>query len=125
MPGSGGAAAIAVMASIQAQEAREITCKTFISSYDAKTANVDEMKEYSSCIQTLYPSKPEGNELLGLQLSFALIGVMFLCGIYRGVKKERGDIEGIIITGVLWGFVTFCVIVSVFGVAIAFKYLFM
>ena len=122
---SGGAAAIAVMASIQAQEARETACKTFISSYDAKTANVAEMQEYSSCIQTLYPSRPEGNELLGLQLSFVLIGVMFFCGIYRGFKEGDDGFLMVVITGVVWACFAALGILLVGGTVAAFKYLFM
>ena len=67
----------------------------------------------------------EGNWLLGLQLSFALTGVMFFQGFFKSLREDAKGLLMAVVTGLLWMWFTIGAIVSVFGVAIAFKYLFM
>lgn len=84
---AGVAAAISAAAAAQAQAAREAACRAVQSSYRPDSATVGEMREYASCVQTLYPDPLSADATIALKVAVALI----FCGVIGGFVYGRFD----------------------------------
>jgi len=76
------AVAISTMASIQAQQARETACKSLISGFDSKTANLNEQREYAGCIRQVYGSGEPltGGEAILVKIVIIILFIAFIYG---------------------------------------------
>lgn len=81
---AGAAAGSTAASSAQATTAKKIACQSIVSSFDSKTATIQESQTYASCIQLLHPSEMSGAEVIAIKVLIvvALLGAAF--GFWRG-----------------------------------------
>jgi hypothetical protein len=84
---AGVAASQAAAASAAAHRAEVSRCKAVIDGFDNTTANVVEMRDYASCVQTVYPKPMSGDEETAAKVLFvvAIIGAIY--GLYKANKE--------------------------------------
>ena len=120
-------AAMAAIASTQAataqsaaHKARISQCKITIADFDAQTATVSEMQEYSDCVDVLYPREPSGDAIIALKVLFvsALIGALF------AAWKDRGDWEDVFLSGLLGFIMAPVALTLVAGLLVGVRWLF-
>jgi hypothetical protein len=80
---AGIAANQAAAASAAAHRAEVARCKLVIKNFDNSTANLTEMRDYSSCVSTVYPKPMTSNEENAAKVLFvvAIIGAIY--GLYK------------------------------------------
>lgn len=89
------AANAAIQSSVAAQQAHEAheatvtSCMAYMSGFQGRGASVAEARQYSSCVETVYPSTEFtvdvlGKLLVGSLMLMAIIGLIF--GLYRRVR---------------------------------------
>ena len=80
---------VSTISSQEAEEGKEIFCKSFMHSYNAQTATTQDMQQYASCVDTLYPERIDrGAVALIIVVTLALFAIGF---IYR--KKTRKSFD--------------------------------
>lgn len=75
----------AAIASAEAHRAHVEWCKATMPNFDAKTATIAEMREYSGCVDALYPSELGADATIALKIMF----VIALAGMTVGAWRER------------------------------------
>lgn len=87
-------------------KAKDANCCVIISKFSPKEASIKEMKEYSSCVDRLYPeiSEMTQGETIFVKVSIlcAIIGVVI--GVYKGYKNY-GDVLSGVTVGVFGCFI--------------------
>lgn len=64
-----------------ARKAKEISCKSYISSFDPKTATVEQMQQYAECVEVLHPQPMSHDDVIAAKFFFALALIgMLVCG---------------------------------------------
>ena len=94
------AANAAIQSSVAAQQAHEATitsCMAYMSTFEAKHATVDQARQYSSCVETVYPSTEftvdvPGKLLVGSLMLMVIIGLLF--GLDRRVRDTSWTSPG-------------------------------
>lgn len=92
------AANAAIQASVAAQQAHEAnvtSCMAFMSGFQGRGASVQEARQYSSCVSTVYPSAEIGIEIpaKALVLTFLLAALIGMA--IAGYKRfKRGSLWG-------------------------------
>jgi len=90
--------AISSLAISESADAKNIACKSYIHSFDSKTATIQESKQYSECINIIYPK--EGSSFLMIVLiSSAMIGLF--CGMCAHVDDNEGALLNIFICSIV------------------------
>ncbi len=78
------AAAQSGVAARMAHEARVAACTATIPLYEPKTATVEQMREYASCVQVLYPEQTSPGLIVALKVAFVIVLVSAAIGAWRG-----------------------------------------
>lgn len=96
------ATTIAMASSVQSSivinmaiQAEKKACGEAIKKYDAKTANVVEMKKYASCVEMLYPSEMRGQDILMFKVILVVAFIGMIVGACKGLDAEEMVIRGI------------------------------
>lgn len=78
----------------EADSAKKTACASYIKSYNAQTATVQEMREYASCVHRVYGrGEPlSGGEIGAIKLA---ILVFFVAWVLSGYKLYREDGLGV------------------------------
>lgn len=108
---AGVAASQAAIASAEAHRAHVERCKATMPNFDAKTATVAEMREYSDCVSALYPKELGADATIALKVLFviALAGMVF--GAWRDRKTTAWAGWGShAMMGVLWFLLAPCAV---------------
>jgi len=103
MPVSSAALTISTIALIEAEQAKDMACKSIVSNYDTKVATVTQMQEYSSCVNRLHPHELPTDAIVVFKILFVLCllgGVIFAWSEseYRIVDKFMSFMFGAVIT---------------------------
>lgn len=120
---SSAAIAVSTSANIAASNARlmaeEAKCEIILNNYNSKTASIQDMKGYSTCVEILHPTPNEpmnDTGILFVKFGILLLIAAFVVGLIRGYK-EQGELclafmEGIVYSVVLLvvGFVLFLIL---------------
>lgn len=108
-----GAAAIqSSMAAQAAHRALVAQCKATMPKFNASKATVAEMKEYSKCVNTLYPTEVSSETIIAFKVLF----VIALVGMVIGVWKARRDgVVDAALVGLLGFLVLPCAVAFAFG----------
>lgn len=77
------------IAASQAHEANVRSCLTFVDGFDSQHASIREMKEYSSCVEMLYPSEDYEISVPGKLIVGSLMFILLLSIIIALVNKLR------------------------------------
>lgn len=105
----------ALIAAAQAREAKIIACKTNIENYDSKTATVAQMKQYSDCVDTVYPSDVYPSSVIIFKVIFVIALIGMFGGFYEAHKaKYRADWMGYAMMG-MCGFLLFPIAIGIIG----------
>lgn len=94
------AANAAIQSSVAAQQAQEATvtsCMAYMSGFQGRGASVAEARQYSSCVETVYPSTEftvdvPGKLLVGSLMLMVILGLIF--GLYRRVRDTSWSSPG-------------------------------
>lgn len=88
MSASTGIAVVAVaqssVAMQMANETRMAACKTAMPLYDAKTATVEQARDYAECVRLLYPTDLPSGMAVALKVAFVLALIAGGVGAWRG-----------------------------------------
>lgn len=79
------------IAASQAHEANVRSCLTFVDGFDSQHASMREMKEYSSCVEMLYPSEEFEVNVPGKLIIGSLMLILFISIIIGLVRKARSS----------------------------------
>lgn len=64
-----------------ARKAKEISCKSYMSSFDPKTATVEQMQQYAECVDLIHPKPMSHDDMIAAKFFFALALIgMIVCG---------------------------------------------
>lgn len=118
---SNAALANSVVALTIAERARIDACKGLIKEYNGRTLQPQEMQEYASCIEMVYPRPATEADILAVKILIiaALVGAIF--GFVWGVKED-GPGLGILIA-IIGLVATPLVLVLLYGVFMAARFL--
>jgi hypothetical protein len=119
------AASQAAIASTEAHRAHVERCKATMPNFDAQRATVAEMREYSGCVDALYPSELGTDATIALKVLF----VIALAGLVGGAWWERrnsiwcGWGEALMMGG-LWFVMAPCIVAFAAGILYGIRWLF-
>lgn len=100
----GIAASQAAVASAEASRAHVERCKSTMPNFDAKKASVSEMRDYSECVNTVYPAEMSGTDIFGAKVLFVIALVGMAAGVVRSLKESWNGFTDHIFFGIM-GFV--------------------
>jgi len=100
----------AAAAAAVAAEARKTACKSLLKSYTPQGATVAEMRNYASCVETVYPEPIPAGGVIVLKVVIVLIMLATVAGTVYGARED--GVEGAFMYG-LCG-----LLVSVLGFAL-------
>lgn len=89
---SSAAIVLSTIALSEAEQAKTVTCKLLVSNYEAKTATVTQMHEYSDCVSHLYPQPQE----ISPDIIIALKIILVLCAIGGVIFSFKAGYTGIV-----------------------------
>jgi hypothetical protein len=88
---AGVAASQAAAASAAAHRAEVARCKVVIDTFDNSTANVTEMRDYASCVRTVYPQPMNTTEVTAAKVLFVLALIGAGIGLYKSLHESWHD----------------------------------
>jgi len=91
MPGSPGAAFLAINANRMASDRFMDDCADWMSSYTHQGATLDQKRLYAQCVQALYPAPIEDAMTIWLKVGIVLTIALTLGGIWWGMRQTRGE----------------------------------
>lgn len=122
---SAAANANSAAANAAAQAAAKMACMAYVRGYEHDRATVEEMREYSGCIDRLHPQELSADVMTGLKV----VVVVLLAGMVIGVVREWRDsfrgglIETVMIGSIIGLFVSGGGLLLLAGVAFGVKLL--
>lgn len=75
-------------AMVQATEAKKVACESFEQTFEPKTATVQMKREYSECIDLLYPQELNAADILTLKVVLLIAFVGMIVGAFTGAKED-------------------------------------
>lgn len=80
--------------------AKRIACEGLMSTYDAQTASVQQMRDYADCVRTLHPSNISGARGL---VAVVLIGIVIgaIIGVIKHEDMHESRFGGALIGGII------------------------
>lgn len=118
------AAASAAQASAAASRARFESCKMTITQFDSKTATVEQMREYSSCVENNLPAPLDSGFTLMIKI-FIVLGLVGLLGGFVAAYRDRwSGIEGYILLPIVGAILVPGVAFIFMMIAVAITFLF-
>ena len=118
------AAGQAAIASAEAHRAHVERCKATMPNFDAQKATVSEMREYSGCVDALYPSELGADATIALKVLF----VIALAGMVGGAWWERRNSSlcgwgDALMMGAMWFIFAPCIVAFVVGILYGIRWL--
>lgn len=109
------AANAAIQSSVAAQQAHEAnvtSCMAFMSGFQGRGASVQEARQYSSCVSTVYPYTEIGIEIPGKALVMTFLIAALIGMVIAGYKRFKN--------GSMWGadWVEITIFYPIFGCVI-------
>jgi hypothetical protein len=104
---AGIAASQAAAASAAAHRAEVSRCKLVVDNFDNNTANVTEMRDYASCVNTLYPEPMSSDMETAAKVLFvvAILGAIYgLYVAYKDGKYWNNTCGDYVLSAILWFF---------------------
>lgn len=112
-------------AALQARqhELETLACKALVNSFDAKTATIEQSRDYADCIYHLHPKDMGGTEAVMLKIVIAFCLACMVLGTGLG-WSENGEVIDAVGGGVigLCASVVFCLLVLLVWTAVAFLF---
>lgn len=105
----------AAVAATAAHQVHVANCKAFMPNFNPKEATIAEMREYSACVDAMYPME------LGPEVIFAVKVALFialgagLAGGWRHARRHSWDGDAVVI-GVLCAFIALLGLLAVFSI---------
>lgn len=89
------------MLSMQVERRAQEYCWSYIHSFEASKASIEEMQTYSSCVAHLYPTGGlfTSNELIAIKVAMVLVLVGTIIGAIRGDDIIRNKFKSRIVGG--------------------------
>lgn len=88
-------------ANAKASEAARAACMTYTQQFTSASANIDEMRQYASCVGRLYPAASSGQDLLTLKVGLIIVLIGVVVGVYRTSRESYPDVEDYFLNGIL------------------------
>ena len=88
---AGNAAAANYAAQQARKEAHQAKCKIVLAQFDSKTGSIDQAREYSECVQFMYPSDDNDPAPMSVKISIACILIFAIAGMIIGAMHMRDD----------------------------------
>jgi len=88
---AGNAAAANYAAQQARKEAHQAKCKIVLAQFDSKTGSVEQAREYSECVQFMYPVEDNSPAPMSVKISIACILICAIVGMIIGATHMRDD----------------------------------